>query len=196
MRYENVERDFVKRSLELLRQYDELVRPGTPLDQHYEVTLLLNCLLGLIVLPFEHSKRAQDIKRFPQVCENDDVPMAQLDSSWGLDRLNIEKFHLDGNKVKAEDVTLRKIVAMFRHSLSHSQFGDGIRQKRPLGLSVGYGTAAHDPIESVILEVNLTNKYRNQVEFIATIPVNALKQFAAHFATAFLDYSSGHLNAS
>jgi len=190
MQYEKVERDFVKRSLELLKQYDDVVRYATPIEQHCEVTLLLNCLLGLIILPFEHSKRAQGNKRFPQVCEGDDAPISQLDSTWGLDRLNIERFILDGNQVKSEDATLRKIVATFRHSLSHSQFGDGSRQRRPPGLSVGYGTASYDPIESVIFQVNLANEYKNQVEFVATIPVDALRQFASRFANAFLNSST------
>ena len=135
MRYEAVELDFVKRSLEILQQYDRLVRPNIPSDQHYEVTLLLNCLLGLVVLPFEHSKRAQN-KDLPCVCDGDEKRISELDPVWGLDKLKIEKFRLRGDVIDPENATLRQIVAMFRHSMAHSRFGDGARMLRPQGISV------------------------------------------------------------
>jgi hypothetical protein len=196
MQYENVERDFVKRSLELLRQYDEYVLPSVPVDQHYEVTLLLNCLLGLIVLPFEYSKRVQNNLRFPRVCDDDRRTISELDSSWGLDRLKIYRFLLNGKIIKPEEATLRQIVAMFRHSLAHSQFGDGSHNGKPVGLSVTYDVTPYDPIKSVILEVNMVNEYKNQVEFVASIPVNALRQFATCFAISFLGSSSLASDAS
>ncbi len=196
MEYEKVELDFVKRSLAILDQYDDYVRPAIPTEQHYEVTLLLNCLLGLIVLPFEHSKRQQNNIQFPRVCDEDQTLIVNLEQSWGLDKLKIEKFDLYGRKIKPGEATLRQIVAMFRHSMAHSQFGNGSEGRRPTGLSVDFKTDSRDPIESVIIEVNLVNEYRNQVEFVATISVRSLRIFATRFARVFIRENSDKANAS
>jgi hypothetical protein len=149
-----------------------------------------------VVLPFEYSKREQDNERFPRVCEGDETPISQLDATWGLDELNIEKFILDGKVIEPNAATLRQIVAMFRHSMAHTQFGNGSRAKRPLGVSVDYQNASDNPIESVIIKVILVNEYMDRVEFVATIPADALRKFASHIARAFLDRTSVHRHAS
>ncbi|WP_028526006.1 HEPN family nuclease [Runella limosa] len=50
--YYQLEIDFVRRTLNLIDQYEEL-KEQYPFDQQYNHTLLTNCLLGLIVLPKE-----------------------------------------------------------------------------------------------------------------------------------------------
>ncbi|MGC4130263.1 MAG: HEPN family nuclease [Bergeyella sp.] len=44
--------DFIKRTLDLIEQYDS-IKEQYPFEQQYNHTLLINCLLGLIVLPKE-----------------------------------------------------------------------------------------------------------------------------------------------
>jgi len=183
MEYEIVERDFVIRSLSILQQYEQHVKPSTPTDKHFEVTLLLNCLLGLLILPFEHLKRKQNNIEFPQICKEDDTPINKLDSKWGLNELLVSKIVLRGNALSHKDTTLRIVVAMFRHGMAHALFGDG--NKKPLGLSYNYRGAINNSSESVIYEINLINKYR-ETEFIASIPVEYLKKFVIRFASTFL----------
>ena len=48
--YQNIDIDFARRTLKILDQYDELKRSGA---NNFEVTLLINCLVGLLILPHE-----------------------------------------------------------------------------------------------------------------------------------------------
>jgi len=155
-------------------------------EEQYDVTLLLNCFLGLIVLPFEHSKRKQRNPEFPALFNGDDIPINNLNLEWGLSDLKIECFNINGKTINGNDVTLRKIIAMFRHSMAHSQFGDGGGTEKPNGVSVDYKPAEYNAIESVILNVNFNNRYKQRVEFRAVISVASLKRFAISFANAFL----------
>jgi len=184
MRFETVERDFVERSLEVLRQYDKYVFPNVPPDKQYEVTLLLNCLLGLIVVPFEHFKRLQKNRR-PRVCAVDQTPISELEPEWGLAHLEILRFVDGGKSVGSDAAILQDIVAMFRHSMAHGRFGDGARHRTPLGLSVRYDASPSNPIESIIIEVNFVNEY-NKTDFKGRIPVDDLRKFATTFAETFL----------
>ncbi len=51
MQYDQFELDFVRRTRAILEQYDAHVVPSVGAPERYEVTLLTNCLLGLIALP-------------------------------------------------------------------------------------------------------------------------------------------------
>lgn len=68
MDYDQIERDFVTRTLELLKNY----------TGDFEVTLLINCCLGLIVLPKE--------KHYNSIPETE-IPLAG--SLWGLSQQNV-----------------------------------------------------------------------------------------------------------
>lgn len=89
MDYKNFEKDFVTRTLETIHK--------TPSD--YEVTLLINCLLGLVVLP--------DEKLYNQIFTR---PLNQLPAGWGLSSANI----INGNCA-----TLKNLLHRMRHSISH-----------------------------------------------------------------------------
>lgn len=192
MEYKIVERDFVSRSLLVLQQYEEHVKPSTLNKEHFEVTLLLNCLLGLVVLPFEHLKREQK-NIFPKMCEEDETPIYELESKWGLDDLRIEKIVVKGTDLDKKEITLRIIVAMFRHSMTHAQFGDGNKTEKPNGLSVVYQTNKSNSSKSDIFEVNIVNKHYN-TEFIANIPVKSLRKFAEKLASTFLKENFSSIN--
>jgi hypothetical protein len=187
MEYGIVERDFVERTLELLKQYHTYPEKlQVPNDKRYEVTLLLNCLLGLIVLPYEHCKRSQGGERYPQVLTGDDRLIKQLDETWGLKNLEVRKLRVDGKTLSADDTNLRTIVALIRHSVAHSRFEDGNKMVKPEGMSVEYDVYSPNPIESIILRVNFANSYKDQTDFEASMPVEDLRQFACQVASGFL----------
>lgn len=54
MNYSNFHVDFIERTLKIIEQYEEMVEPVLPDKEVFEVTLLINCLLGLLILPNEH----------------------------------------------------------------------------------------------------------------------------------------------
>jgi len=186
MEYKVVERDFISRTLDIVDQYDALVVKSVPEESRFEVTLLLNCLLGLIVLPFEHKKRAQGNQRFPEMCQDDLTLIKDLDDQWGLKRLTIVKFKLDGQDVSFSKVTLRQIVAMIRHAIAHSQFGNGHTQPKPIGTSVDYRDSPVSGVKSQITRINFVNKH-GSTEFEASIAVEDLKLFTTKFARTVLE---------
>ena len=52
--YKNLEIDFVHRTLNLITQYENILHKYEYKEQ-YNYTLLINCLLGLVVVPKEKS---------------------------------------------------------------------------------------------------------------------------------------------
>ena len=185
MRFEIVERDIVIRTLALLEQYDKYVEPNVSNAQQFEVTLLLNSLLGLIILPFEHCKRIQKVE-FPKIFNDDEILISKLGSEWGLSGLNIEKFRLKGKLVEQNSISLQQLIVMFRHCIAHGRFSDGSGLNRPEGMSVKYRPAENDPLDSLIFEVNLVNTY-GATEFLASIPVEGLRFFAEQTARSFIE---------
>ncbi len=49
--YTKGEFDFVKRTLKIIKQYDSMFTKG--IDEKYEITLLINCFIGLVIIPHE-----------------------------------------------------------------------------------------------------------------------------------------------
>ncbi len=52
--FKNLESEFIERTLKVIAQY-EVRQKGYNFDEQYNPTLLINCLLGLIVLPKERT---------------------------------------------------------------------------------------------------------------------------------------------
>jgi hypothetical protein len=50
--YKNIEHDFIERTMNIIAQYEHVLH-NYPFEEQYNYTLLLNCLLGIIVLPKE-----------------------------------------------------------------------------------------------------------------------------------------------
>lgn len=50
--YKDIEHDFIDRTMRLISQYESVLH-RFPFEEQYNYTLLLNCLLGIIVLPKE-----------------------------------------------------------------------------------------------------------------------------------------------
>jgi len=110
--------DFIKRSREIIEQYDKYVLPNVAAASQYEVTLLINCLLGLLILPKERKRH-----KIP------DLPIAGL-PDWGIRTDYITKPGKDcvGRPRTAEYLTVLELVTDLRHSVAHILFkplGDG-----------------------------------------------------------------------
>mgnify|MGYP006971735529 CR=1 FL=1 len=55
--YKDLELDFIERTISLISQYDQLlIATDIPFEEQYNYTLLINCLLGLIVLPKQRTR--------------------------------------------------------------------------------------------------------------------------------------------
>lgn len=99
----------------LLEQYDncELKPPngkqsGANKDtEKYEVTLLLNCLLGLIVLPNERHK--ESLVKEGKKIRIDDM------RGWGVDENTVMKW----SKIPSHSRTLYDVVRRMRNSVAH-----------------------------------------------------------------------------
>lgn len=97
MDYDILERDFIERTIALLNQY-ETFRLSLPIEEQYNHTLLLNCLLGMIILPKEIYLAY--------------ISTDRVMSAWGIVR----------SKILDEDIkTIRDLVIALRHSIAHFQ---------------------------------------------------------------------------
>jgi hypothetical protein len=72
---DDLKKDFLTRTTQVLKHYKEYVPPDSDTTEHkkYEVTLLINCLVGLLVLPDSY-----DLIR-----KEDNKPVVEL-NDWGI----------------------------------------------------------------------------------------------------------------
>ena len=96
---QDFEKDFMKRTLKIVNQY----------SGSFEATLLMNCLLGLVVIPKE---------RLLSYIPDDSIDQMQ---EWGIFQTSIISVG-DVSKENPEPHTVRGIVINLRHSLAHSNF--------------------------------------------------------------------------
>lgn len=98
--YKQQEVDFIERTKTIISQYKNI---DLPHNKKFEVTLLLNCFVGLVVLPQQHwfKKLSPEIK---------------LNKEWGIDEKDII-YIKDG-----ESKNLKNTVKHLRNSISHYHF--------------------------------------------------------------------------
>ena len=96
---EEFERDFMKRTLSLVQTY----------TGPHDATLLLNCLLGLLIVPKETA-----LERIPT------EPIASL-ANWGISPSSISVIAKQTNRNNQPD-TLRGVVHSLRNSVAHFRF--------------------------------------------------------------------------
>jgi len=96
--YKNLENDFVQRTMELIAQYESIVYKFEYKNQ-YNYTLLINCLLGLVVLPKEKS-------------------LTYLPSNL-LDEKLKKEMGLHHSIINSKYNTISKLIVALRHSISH-----------------------------------------------------------------------------
>ncbi|MFK5981520.1 MAG: HEPN family nuclease [Flavobacteriaceae bacterium] len=99
--YKNIEHDFIERTMNLISQYESLLH-RFPFEEQYNYTLLINCLLGIIVLPKE------------RVFSH--IPNPRLTNA--LKR----KMGLDASKINPNYTNLRDLIIGLRNSIAHFNF--------------------------------------------------------------------------
>lgn len=93
------ERDFMRRTLKLVQRY----------EGPHDATLLLNCLLGLLIVPKEAS-----LARIPL------DPVTELER-WGISPTAIARCGRK-NKANPQPETLRGVVHNLRNAVAHFRF--------------------------------------------------------------------------
>lgn len=104
-----LERDSITRTLEITKQYNEHVMHNVPEENQYEETLLINCLIGLLVLPKE--KWNDQIKKLP-----DDI------TAWGVPHNAVESWGKCKCCGKDSDQNLTQCLRRLRNAASHIRF--------------------------------------------------------------------------
>jgi len=99
--YKNIEHDFIDRTMKLIAQYESILHKYK-FEEQYNFTLLLNCLLGVIILPKERLYSHIPNFRLTKI----------LKSEMGLNESNIN----------ADYKTLRGLVYALRNSIAHYSF--------------------------------------------------------------------------
>lgn len=99
MEYKKQESDFVKRTKEIIVQY-ETSQLNT--NQKYEVTLFINCFVGLIIIPKEHWFKG--------------LPDELLNNDWGINKIDV--IFIKEN----ESLTVKNITKHIRNAISHYNF--------------------------------------------------------------------------
>lgn len=112
MGYEVFEIDFIHRTLDIIEQYGKYVKLNVPQAEQYEVTLFINCLLGLLVLPKE-----LHFESIP------DIPITKLEG-WGLKAEHVTEPGVTKNGLprNIDELTLKEFVKDMRDSVAHILF--------------------------------------------------------------------------
>jgi len=96
--YTDIDVDFARRTLRIIEQYDCTKKRGS---ENFEVTLLVNCLVGLLIMP--HQRRRDLIP---------DVGVGGL-AEWSIEASFISSWGQGRKK------TLRQLVRGLRNSVAH-----------------------------------------------------------------------------
>jgi len=120
--YVQMERDFIERTLHIIHQYDELCSQ-LPLDNQYEVTLLMNCALGLLVYPQQIASRREFSRYFNAWLTADLV--INVGHEWGItpqDVISAGYKNDNETKITVEQLTLRNLIRQMRNTAAHAAF--------------------------------------------------------------------------
>lgn len=96
--YKDLEYEFIERTLELISQY-EYLKYNFEFNKQYNHTLLINCLLGLIVMPKERTRN--------------DIPKHKLTKDFRA------KMGLANSEVNENITDLRELIFALRNSIAH-----------------------------------------------------------------------------
>jgi hypothetical protein len=99
--YKNINHDFIDRTMKLISQYESILHKY-PFEEQYNYTLLLNCLLGIIVMPKE---------QFFTYIPNHRIS-SELKKEMGL--IN--------SVINSKNKTLRELIIDLRNSIAHFDF--------------------------------------------------------------------------
>lgn len=96
--YKNIEQEFIERTLAIIAQYESQLH-RYEFEQQYNYTLLINCLLGLIVMPKERTISY--------------LPNARLTKKIKI------SMGLEDSIVNPDIKTVKDLIIALRHSLAH-----------------------------------------------------------------------------
>lgn len=100
---------FVRKTLEIIDQYQRLMSVLKPIDRH-EVTLYINCLLGLLIIP-----QQSILKR-----DNRTVSY-ENEEEWGIN-LNLVGYCPSNTCPKHDRGSVKEIARHLRNSIGHNEF--------------------------------------------------------------------------
>lgn len=220
MHYEKVERDFIKRTLKIIEQYDSYIEslPNSQTNsENFDITLLVNCLIGLLVVPYEYKGRKEGGKKDIVICAEGNTPINALEEGWGLQHMEIDKicgFPPRPRELDPREATLNLVVYRMRNSIAHSRWKESedvsnskevsnstlqvslfhdfltfLKSTIP-GIGLQYKDKAGNPKESEITDLIFRDRLggeNGKVTFEAKIPVKDLKVFAIKLASTILE---------
>jgi hypothetical protein len=158
MGYEKQNIDFIKRTKSIIEQYDKFVMPKVGKKEQFEVTLFINCFVGLLIVPQQNWF--------------DDIPEELISSDeWGIEPECIPVIK-DKSGHHDEEKNIKNIARHLRNSIAHYHFK---------GLTLEHENNQITNIEFKDFTNNKTCK-----TFEAIIPVTALKKFINKFIDTLL----------
>jgi hypothetical protein len=172
--YSDIEVDFIRRTLTVIDQYEAMVRRNVPESQQFEVTLLLNCLLGLLVYPQQLAKDNVR-RRFDNWLTEDRV--VDVGEAWGIRPSDVQspgyKRTNDSEiRITLDQLTLRNLVRQMRNNIAHASF------KVDSTSMIGQITA---------LEFKDPDRKDRPGGFHLVLPVEHLEQFVRALANSALE---------
>ena len=96
--YANFEPDFIQRTISLIEQYDDFIK-DVEFEKQYNYTLIINCFLGLVIMPKE------------KIIGN--IPNKELSNEF--------KAHLglENSEIHDSITDLQKLIHQLRNSVAH-----------------------------------------------------------------------------
>jgi len=153
IKYEIFDIEFIERTKKVIEEYK-----GT-----YSITLLLNCLLGLIVLPSEYYKR-----RSRSFFEKDCTEFKELKGL--LDNATFNPTKRRNNNWVADNKSLKTLIKKVRNGVSHQQI-------ECVGNNGKWQSVT-------IKDINTFNQ--NNIELQVTWTTKQLRNFALFVANSYL----------
>jgi len=176
--YQQMNSDFIRRTLRIIDQYEELVRGKVPFKNEYEVTLLMNCLLGLLIYPQQlaHHNQWQDWLT--------DELVIDVGDEWGISPDDVqspghvwEEYRTDEGvnrrrqvAIRLEELTMRNLLRQMRNTATHAHF------------RVSAHVSGSGQIGKIVFDDE-----RRSMRFHVELPISSLETFVRKLALSALD---------
>ena len=132
MKYEDLEKDFINRTYEIIQQYNAF---EISKEKKFETTLLINCLLGLIILPKEKLlQKIENAKIADVIIFNKDV------------------------FVNEDIKSMRDLIFNLRHAIAHFDISATSDNDRDINL-LTFKNIKKDP-NYIVLKIDIDNMYK------------------------------------
>ena len=180
--YRQIERDFIQRTQAIIEQYEQYADTALPAEDTYEVTLLLNCLLGMLIFPQQIAAQNRGSKSWSDWLTQEKI--YQIGSEWGIQPESVKnpgtrnpnnrekkKAEEVGEqakpvKITVEELTVRNLIRQMRNAAAHANF------------------ALVPSLDGNIKGIRFGDKRDG---FCLELEVSALKMFVTHLTTSALE---------